>query len=82
MTGDDRVEPHMVPQPACQPDITEAAAVAPADRVQTNADDVGIGRQRNAVILGKESKLLGIALPIVNNDPLNCWERLFCPLIL
>ena len=57
-----------MPQPACQPDIAEAATVAPTDRVQTNADDVGIGRQRNAVILGKESKLLGIALPIVKGD--------------
>src|SRR4029078_4983883 len=68
MTSDDRVEPDIVPQPACQPDITEAAPVAPAHRVQTNADDVGIGRQRNAVILGKKSKLFGIALPIVKGD--------------
>src|SRR6266511_1546604 len=51
-----------------QPDITETPAVAPANRTQANADHIGISGQRNLVIVGKESELLGIPLTIVKGD--------------
>src|SRR4029078_1076186 len=53
ITSDDRVEPDIVPQPACQPDITEAAPVAPANRVQTNPHHGRVGRQREGCITRK-----------------------------
>ena len=68
MAVDDVVEAEVLPQPACQPDIAEAAGVGPADFAQANADDIGIVGQRNVVVVGKESELLGIALAVVKDD--------------
>ena len=42
MAVDDVVQAEELPQPACQPDVAEAAGVGPTDLVQANADDVGI----------------------------------------
>ena len=42
VTVDDLVEVEELPEPECQPDVAEAAAVGPADRAQADAYDVGI----------------------------------------
>jgi hypothetical protein len=57
-----------VPQPAGQPDVTEAARVGPAHGTQADADDVGIIRQRDRVVVGEETQLLGLALAVVEDD--------------
>src|SRR5205085_3032572 len=65
---DDVVEADIMPQPACQPDIAEAAGIGPANVVETNADDIGIVGESNSVVFGEEAKLLGVAVAVVEND--------------
>ena len=68
MAVDDVVEAEELPQPACQPDIAEAAGVGPADRSQADADDVGIVGQGDVFVVGEEAELLDIALAVVKDD--------------
>ena len=67
VAGDDLVQVQVVPQPAGQPHIAEAAAIGPTHGVQTNAHDVGIVGQGDGVV-GKEAELLGLALAVMEDD--------------
>ncbi len=68
MAADDVVEAEELPEPACQPNIAEAAGIGPADAAQTNADDIGIVGQGDVFVVGKEAELLGVALAVVKDD--------------
>ena len=67
MTSDDPVQLQKLPQPARQPNVAEAPAVAPTGTIQTHADDVGILRRRR-VIIGKEAQFLHLAMTVVEGD--------------
>lgn len=68
MAGDDLVQADQAPQPVRQPDIAEAATVAPADAVEANANDIGIIGDSKVVIIGKKLQLLSIPLAVVEGD--------------
>jgi hypothetical protein len=65
---DNGIEAEVPPQPACQPDITEASAVAPADFTEANTHDLGIVGQRNTLIIGEQTQLLRIAVTVIEDD--------------
>ena len=52
---DDAIEADVLPQPARQPDIAEAAGVGPSDVAKANADDVGIVGRRDVVVIREEA---------------------------
>jgi hypothetical protein len=62
------IQAQVVPRPAPQPHIAEAAAVGPAYGVQANANHVVVVRQSGVVVVGKQTELLGLALAVMEND--------------
>jgi hypothetical protein len=52
MPHDDAIKAKMLPQPARQPDVSEASGVAPAD--VADADDLGIVGESDILIIGKK----------------------------
>jgi len=68
VTVDDRIKPQQLPKPQCQPDLTEAPTVGPADLAQADAYDVRIVGRRDLIVVGEEAELLGVSLAIVHDD--------------
>ena len=66
--GHDLVQVQGAPQPPSQPNIAEATAIGPADRVQADAHDLSILRRRGRLVLREERQLFGLAVPVVEGD--------------
>src|SRR5262249_27394273 len=57
-----------LPQSVRQPDIAEAATVAPADAVEADARDVGVVAHRHIVVVREEAEFLRLAVTVVEDD--------------
>ena len=64
---DDLIQTEELPEPESQPDVAESAAVSPADRTQSDAHHIGAIGNGDLIIVGKEAKLLRIALAVVDD---------------
>ena len=51
MSVNDLVEVKKLPEPKCQPDVTEPSRICPADRAQADPYNVRIVRSRDLVIV-------------------------------
>src|SRR6516165_3759003 len=68
MAFHDLVEPEIPPQPKPQPDGAKRTGVGPPHGVQADAHDVGIIRQADVIVVGKETELTTVSLPVVKQD--------------
>ena len=65
---DDLVEVEELPEPQAQPDITEAAGIGPAHRVEADLHDIGIIGQGDGLGIGEEAELPVFPLAVVKDD--------------
>jgi hypothetical protein len=64
----DLFEIEQLPQPTCEPNVAKTARPGPADRAESNADDISIVSGNHTVIIGEKPELFGIALAVVKDD--------------
>jgi hypothetical protein len=67
VAGHDVIQVEVVPQPACQPHIPEAARIGPGHGVEPDADDIGVVRKGNVVLVREEPELPAFALAVVKD---------------
>ena len=68
MPVNDLVELEVAPKPMGQPDVAERPRIGPPHRFQADPYDVRVVRQLDVVIVGEQTELTPISLPVVKDD--------------